>query len=73
MTEVDRHHLKPETRQCNGLEAGSAAEIHSGRVAMPRNDAKTFQQRALLGDLRVEVTEHARVVLSQDAFVVVAH
>src|SRR5262249_32167534 len=72
-TEVDSHHLKAETRECDGLKAGSAAEIHGGRGAMRRADAQTFQQSALLSDLCFEVAEHARVVLRQEALVVVAH
>src|SRR5262250_165628 len=73
LTEVDSHHLKAEAREGNGLEAGSAAEIHGGRGAMRRADAETLQQSTLLSDLCFEVAEHARVVLRQEAFVVVAH
>jgi hypothetical protein len=72
LTEVDGQYLEAETRQRDGLEAGAAAEIHGRRGAVPGGDAQTFQQSVLLGNLRVEFAEHARIVFRQHRVVVVA-
>jgi hypothetical protein len=72
LTEVDGQHLEAQTRQCDGLEAGAAAEIYGRRGAVAGGDAQSFQQRLLLGNLGLEVAEHTRVVLRQHRVVVVA-
>jgi hypothetical protein len=57
--EGDRDDAEADPCQCDGLKAGAASEVEGSAAIRTCRDAETLQQRALLGDLRLEVAEHA--------------